>query len=224
VGEGKTYSWSATAGSGFDLVGAGSGQIDIEPCSHLLEIEVSGVCLNDVPYLTWTVTPIGFTATETTITWLDIDSSNALHSSVEDLSGTMVWPGAVVGSNGKAVDWPGWVFVDKVTKLPVPLGTDGGTWIRGADGFEDTRPETLIQFEVNPTAIVEVDYPGGEPTCAGPPDEVLDEEIENDSDSDDPDVLPFTGVDVGSMLAVAAVLLGSGWVLVRSARRLEGRD
>ncbi len=225
VAEGKTYTWAASAGSGFDLVGAASGEVDIEACSRLLDIEVSGVCLNDVPYLTWTVKPIGFTATETTITWLDIDSSNALHSSVEALSGTMVWPGAVVGSNGKAVDWPGWVFVDKATKQPVPLGTEGGTWVKGADGFENTRPETLIQFEVNPTATVEVDYPGGEPTCSGPPDEVLDEEIENDTDSnDDPDVLPFTGVDAGSMLAVAAVLLGSGWVLVRSARRLEGRD
>ncbi len=227
VPEGRTYDWSAVAGAGFTLDGAASGSIDVEDCSRSLDIQVEGVCENDVPILRWTVTPIGFTATETTITWLDIDADDPLFSSVEPLSGEMVWPGAVVGG-GKAIDWPGWVYVDKETKQPVALGTEGGTWMTGSDGYEATRPRTSIQFEVNPAAVVEVDYPGGEPTCAGPPDEVLDEEIDNDDDEsaevDDPQTLPFTGVDLEAMLAVAAVLVGSGWVLVRSARRLEGRD
>ncbi len=216
VAEGATYTWSATPGSGFALEGASEGEVDVEPCSRLLEIVVGGVCRNDVPYLTWTVTPINFSATETTITWLDIDSSNPLHSSVQPLSGEMVWPGAVVG-NGKAIDWPGWLFVDKVSKLPVPLGTEGGTWVKGPDGFEGTRPVTSIQFEVNPTAVVEVEYPGGEPTCSGPPDEVLGEEVDND----DPDTLPFTGFDSEVLLGASLLMLGSGITLIQLARRRE---
>jgi hypothetical protein len=223
VAEGKTYTWAATTTSGFVITGADEGTLEIEACSRLLEISVEGFCESDVPILRWSVTPINFVATETTISWLDIDSADPLHSSVQPLSGEMVWPGAVVG-NGKAVDWPGWLFVDKTTKQPVPLGTDGGTWVSGADGYEDTRPTTIIQFEVNPTALVEVDYPGGEPTCAGPPDEVLDEEFENDDPDDEVrglEILPFTGIDTSTLFGASIVLLGSGWVLIRSARRRE---
>ncbi len=216
VAEGATYTWSATPGSGFALEGTTEGEIDIEPCSRLLDIVVGGVCRNDVPYLTWTVTPINFSATGTTITWLDIDPSNPLHSSVEPLSGEMIWPGAIV-ADGKAVDWPGWLFVDKVSKLPVALGTEGGTWVKGPDGFEATRPMTSIRFEVNPTATVEVEYPGGERTCSAPPDEVLGEEIDND----DPDTLPFTGFDSEVLLGASLLMLGSGITLIQLARRRE---
>ncbi len=216
VDEGATYTWSATPGSGFAIEGESEGEVDIEPCTRSLQIVAEGECRNDVPYLTWTVTPINFSATETTITWLDIDPSNPLHSSVEPLSGEMIWPGAVVGG-GKAIDWPGWLFVDEDTRLPVPLGTEGGTWVAGSDGFEATRPLTSIQFEVNPTEVVEVEYPGGEPTCAGPPDEVLAEEI----DPDDPDTLPFTGFDSEVLLGASLLMLGAGITLTRLARTRE---
>ncbi|MGH8912934.1 MAG: hypothetical protein ACRDZM_00265 [Acidimicrobiia bacterium] len=218
VPEGKTYTWKATPSSGIAITGADHGTVDIPACSRALEISVSGVCEDDVPLLRWSVTPVNFTATQTTITWLDIDSGDPLYSSVQPLSGEMAWPGAVVG-NGKAVDWPGWVYVDKDTKQPVPLGTDGGTWVKGDDGYEETRPSTTLQFDVNPVVLVEVDYPGGEPTCDGPPDEVLGEVIENDGP--DLEVLPFTGIDAESLLAASLVLLGSGWILVRSTRRRE---
>ncbi|MGH8870832.1 MAG: hypothetical protein ACRDWS_02515 [Acidimicrobiia bacterium] len=220
VPEGKTYTWSAAPSSGYAMVGADGGSVLIEACSLSVSIVVAGVCENDVPILRWTVTPVGFTATETTITWLEIDPAKPLHSSVQPLSGEMVWPGAVVG-NGKAVDWPGWVYVDKVTKQPIPLGTEGGTFIQGADGYENTRPTTMVQFEVNPTAVVEVDYPGGIPTCAGP-DEVLAGVIDNDDPVDDEVVaveLPFTGIDAELLFWASVVLLGSGLFWVRYARR-----
>ena len=216
VDEGTTYTWSATPGSGFAIEGVSEGEVDIEPCSRSLQIVTEGECRNDVPYLTWSVTPINFTATETTITWLDIDLSNPLHSSVEPLSGEMIWPGAVVGGR-KAIDWPGWLYVDEDTRLPVPLGAEGGTWIAGADGFEATRPLTSIRFKVNPSAVVEVEYPGGEPTCAGPPDEVLGEQI----DPDDPDTLPFTGFDTEVLLGASLLMLGAGIILIQLALRRE---
>ena len=223
VAEGRTYSWTATAAIGYEIDGDDEGTVVIDACSLSLSISVAGVCENDVPILRWTVTPLNLSATETTITWLDIDPANPLRSSVQPLSGEMVWPGAVVG-NGKAVDWPGWVYVDKVTKQPISLGTAGGTWLQGSDGYEDTRPTTMIRFDVNPTAVVEVDYPGGEPTCAGP-DEVLGEVIDNPVVVDDEvkavEVLPFTGVDTELLLAASVVLLGSGLFMVRKARRWE---
>lgn len=74
---------------------------------------------------------------------------------------------------------------------------------------------------------VEVDYPGGVPTCSGP-DEVLGEVIDNPDVVDDEvravEALPFTRVDTELLLAASVVLLGSGLFMVREARRWEQPD
>jgi hypothetical protein len=84
----------------------------------------------------------------------------------------MLWPGAVL-DGGVVVDWPGWLFVDPDTLSEVPLGTEGGIWIPGDDGYLDLRPETSVEFSVNPSTVVVVDYPPGDPDCEGPPAEIL---------------------------------------------------
>lgn len=56
------------------------------------------------------------------------------------------------------------------------------------------------------------------------PDEVLDEEIENDDPEDEVrglEILPFTGINTWTLFGASIVLLGSGWILIRSARRRE---
>jgi hypothetical protein len=55
-------------------------------------------------------------------------------------------------------------------------------------------------------------------------DEVLDEVIENDDPDDevlDVVVLPFTGMDTGTLFGASVVLLGMGVTLVSWARRRE---
>jgi len=61
-------------------------------------------------------------------------------------------------------------------------------------------------------------------TVVACPDEVLDEGIENDDPVDevrDLEVLPFTGIDTRTLFAASVVLLGTGWILIKSARRRE---
>ena len=64
----------------------------------------------------------------------------------------------MVGSDGVAVDWPGWLLLED------------GTWVEGDDGFLWARPSVRITFEVNPTSDpVEVAYPPAQPECTDPP-------------------------------------------------------
>ena len=127
-----------------------------------IEVITEGVCLDDIaPYLKWVVNPVNFDGTEVTITWLDIDPQDPLYSSSGNpLQGMMLWPGTVVDGDLKAIDWAGWVFVD-------------GKWVPGDDGYQDTRPSASIMFSMNPDIVVLQDYPGGEPTCDGPPGKII---------------------------------------------------
>ncbi len=184
VPEGATYTWEATASDGFALSGDTSGVLDIEECTRSIEVEVGGICEEDIPVLFWQVTPVNFDADEVTITWNDINPGDELYSSVEALSGSMVWPGAVI-EDGVVVDWPGWIFVDN-------------KWEQGSDGYENTRPTASVSFTVNPTVTLDVEYPGGEPTCDGPPGEIIVEKIvQGDGDKE----LEFTFETVGFNLA-----------------------
>ncbi len=57
-------------------------------------------------------------------------------------------------------------------------------------------------------------------TVAACPDEVEGEEIVPD-EVEELVVLPFTGLSTEALLGAATVLLGTGWVLIRTARRRE---
>ncbi len=171
VPEGKIYTWSAVAGSGFTITGASSGTVDIDDCTRSILVEVSGVCENNAPILRWTVTPVNFDdVNQVTVIWNDIDPENdplGVRSTTHDgLSGQMDWPGTVRDSGGTVIDWAGWVK------------DANGVWSQADDGYQDTRPTTSITFSVNPTLTVDgVVYPGGEPECEGPPGEIIVEKI-----------------------------------------------
>lgn len=170
VPEGKTYTWSAVASSGFTITGASSGSVDIDDCTKSILVEVSGVCENNAPILRWTVTPVNFDANQVTVIWDDIDPNNDplnVRSTTHDgLTGQMDWPGTVRDSGGTVIDWAGWVK------------DANGVWSQADDGYQDTRPTTSITFSVNPTLTVDgVVYPGGEPECEGPPGEIVVEKI-----------------------------------------------
>jgi gliding motility-associated-like protein len=122
-----------------------------------LQISTTSICRNDVPYLSYTITPnfVPSTANPVNINWLNGDGTN-LNPPVEitatSLQGEILWPGAVLDTNGLAIDWPGWYL-------------QNGVWIQGADGFEKTRPSSLIRVTVNPTDSIVVNYPPSTPLC-----------------------------------------------------------
>ncbi|KQY42829.1 hypothetical protein [Cellulomonas sp. Root137] len=161
------------------------------------------VCDNDVPKLNYALEVIGSPSTTTTITFVNPSGPDVIYAD-QPLSGTVNWPGAVAGPDGRGIDWPGW------TQL------SDGSWVEG-DEFDWVRPSVQVLFQVNPEATVTVAYPPSTPTCNTDPEdsEVL---VDNPTAA----VLSATGSEVQPLLLAggALVLVGALAVaLVSIARR-----
>ncbi|WP_449404066.1 T9SS type B sorting domain-containing protein [Flavobacterium hibernum] len=119
----------------------------------VITVTATAICVNDVPYVDYVVTPVNFTPINgVTIAWAN--SSNTVITTMNDLplSGRILWPGAVVDQAGKGIDWPGWIF-------------QNNKWIQGADGFETLRPSATLTITLNPSQTITVTYPPSEPLC-----------------------------------------------------------
>ena len=117
-------------------------------------ITVNEVCLSNVPYVEYTITPVDFTTSDkATITWKKSDGSVAEQLTEQELTGMLLWPGAAVDEDGNPTDWPGWDLVN-------------GVWVQIDDGL---RPEMTLEVSLNPTNSVTVSYPPATPTCSANP-------------------------------------------------------
>ncbi|PBJ09049.1 gliding motility-associated C-terminal domain-containing protein [Flavobacterium sp. ACN6] len=126
-----------------------------------MTVTATPVCVNDVPYVDYVVTPVNFTPIDgLTISWAD-NSNNVVTTLTNlPLSGRLLWPGAVVDGTGKGIDWPGWIF-------------ENNKWIQGADGFEKFRPTANLILTLNPTETITVNYPPADPYCIARPTFVI---------------------------------------------------
>lgn len=160
------------------------------PCDLTVSI-LTPFCDNDVPKLRYAVDPVGTPNDTVTITWVNPSGASIVQSGLP-LTGTVLWPGAVVGPDGKGADWPGW------TQL------SDGSWVEG-DEFDWVRPSVTVNFAVNPEVSMAVAYPPSSPVCAtNPPgEEVLAAPVSNQ-------VLSATGSEVGPLLWAGAALLVVG--------------
>jgi len=123
----------------------------------VMTVTATSICVNDVPYLDYAVTPQNFTPINgVTIAWAD--SNNNVVTTMTDLplSGRVLWPGAVVDEQGKGIDWPGWIF-------------ENNRWIEAADGFEKLRPTANVTLSLNPSQTITVSYPPADPFCTARP-------------------------------------------------------
>ena len=125
-----------------------------EPCELQVEV-LQPFCNNDVPYLRYAVKPVGTPNTTVTITWINPNGADFVQADLP-LSGSVLWPGAEVDSDGNPVDWPGW------TQLP------DGSWVVG-DQWDWVRPSVDVKFKVNPEMTVNVAYPPSSPNCTTDP-------------------------------------------------------
>jgi LPXTG-motif cell wall-anchored protein len=157
-----------------------------------LQVEVlSPICEHDVPYLSYSVSAPGLSASTATITFVNPTGANYVVSGVP-LQGQILWPGAVVNAAGQPVDWPGW------TKQA------DGTWVPG-DEWNWARSPLTVVIEVNPSATRSVSYPEATPACVAGP--------RTPGDPGDPQTLPATG----SSTTVPLVFAGLGAAMLGGA-------
>ncbi|WP_166669321.1 Ig-like domain-containing protein, partial [Flavobacterium sp. S87F.05.LMB.W.Kidney.N] len=134
-----------------------------------MTVTANSYCSDNTPYVSYNVKADNFTPKGLlTINWIDSANNIVATQTNMPLSGNVLWPGAVVDSNNKPIDWPGWVLVN-------------GQWIEGNDGFELTRPAVTMQFTLNPTESVTVNYPAPSSGCNARP--YFGIEAENDNDN-----------------------------------------
>ncbi|TDO95638.1 gliding motility-associated C-terminal domain-containing protein [Flavobacterium sp. 245] len=123
----------------------------------VMTVTATPICVNDVPYVDYVVTPGNFTPVNgVTISWADSNNNVVTTMNNLPLSGRVLWPGAVVDQAGNGVDWPGWLF-------------QNNQWIEGADGFETLRPTATLTISVNPSQTIVVNYPPADPYCIARP-------------------------------------------------------
>ncbi|MBW1655104.1 T9SS type B sorting domain-containing protein [Flavobacterium quisquiliarum] len=122
-----------------------------------MTVTATPICVNDVPYIDYVVTPVNFTPVDNvTITWTDSSNNTITTMTNLALSGRILWPGAVIDGTGKGIDWPGWIF-------------ENNKWVQGADGFEKLRPTANLVISLNPTETITVNYPPSDPYCTSRP-------------------------------------------------------
>jgi uncharacterized repeat protein (TIGR01451 family) len=112
-------------------------------------------CINDTPYVDYTVHAVGVAAPSgVNIDWQKSSGQTAASLPAQPLSGRLLWPGAAVDAAGNPTAWPGWSF-------------QNGQWVQINDGL---RPNMTLVFSINPSASISVSYPPATPTCnANPP-------------------------------------------------------
>ncbi|MCP2029676.1 gliding motility-associated-like protein [Flavobacterium sp. HSC-32F16] len=134
-----------------------------------MTVTASSYCSDNTPYVQYKVTADNFIPKDlVTINWIDSANNIVATQTNMPLSGNVLWPGTVVDSNNKPIDWPGWVLVN-------------GQWIEGNDGFQLTRPAVTMQFSLNPTESITVNYPAPTSGCNARPHFGI--EAENDDDN-----------------------------------------
>ncbi|MEH6591841.1 MAG: hypothetical protein V7746_16390 [Halioglobus sp.] len=125
--------------------------------SASIVIDATPACQNDVPYLLYDVTAVGFTPNNlATVEFLEVGTGTVVTTYLNQplTGGKLLWPGATVDSAGNGTGWPGWIF-------------SGGVWSQVPTTL---RPDLEVRISVNPSATVLISYPPATPACnASPP-------------------------------------------------------
>lgn len=124
------------------------------PPEAALFIDSEAVCIQDVPYIRYEVTPLNFTPQNfATIEFIGSDNNVVETLTNQPLSGQLLWPGAAVDVNGVGIAWPGWEL-------------QSGVWVQVPSVV---RPQMTVRISVNPTSEVVLGYPPATPACASEP-------------------------------------------------------
>ena len=159
------------------------------------------VCQNDAPFIEYEIVPVGFESTgPATLTFFDVNGNFVETVTVDSLSGRVIYPGASIGADGNATDWPGWKF-------------ENGSWVPDASD-SILRDGLSVRVEVNPTATATVSYPPASSGCDGPND------LECAASDPGCGTLPQTGgPGVSQILLLGGAALVAGLMITAAAGR-----
>lgn len=136
-----------------------------EPIVKAISITASTKCFKDAPYLDYNVTP-NYDATGETakIEWINSEGKVVQEDNGQQLSGSILFPGAAVDIDGKGMAWPGYQKVGtKWEEIP-------------GDRYGSLREDgATIRITVSPTETVSITYPPSITGCytSPPPGTVL---------------------------------------------------
>ncbi|KAF2343050.1 Ig-like domain-containing protein, partial [Flavobacterium tistrianum] len=148
-----TYEICEKANSG----NCASASVTVTVAAPTMTIKAESYCLNNAPYVSYSVKADNFTPSGLlTINWIDSSNRVVATQTGMPLNGNVLWPGAAVDGNNMPTDWPGWILAN-------------GQWVEGNDGFESTRPAVTMQFSLNPTQSLTVNYPSAASGCNARP-------------------------------------------------------
>ena len=147
-----SFQWNGSDGTDYATVPK---NVNITIDATSISINVTEVCIGDVPWVQYTVTAQGFTpaANSVKIQWRKLDGTVVRELTGQALTGQLLWPGAAVDANGVPTAWPGWSFT-------------GGEWVQISDGL---RPQMRLYISINPETEVVVNYPPATPFCSANP-------------------------------------------------------
>ncbi|SCY90557.1 conserved repeat domain-containing protein/gliding motility-associated C-terminal domain-containing protein, partial [Flavobacterium anhuiense] len=145
-----------------------SATVTVTVVAPTMTITADSYCSNNTPYVSYHVQADNFTpAGLLTINWIDSANRVVATQTNMPLNGSVLWPGATVDGNNLPTDWPGWILAN-------------GKWTEGNDGFELTRPAVTMQFTLNPTQSIVVNYPSATSGCNAQPQFGIKAENDND--------------------------------------------
>jgi uncharacterized repeat protein (TIGR01451 family) len=139
-----------------------------------LDVDAFTECVQDAPWLDYTVDAHNLDVSGRTmqVNWLDADGDLVQTDEIDILAdgtvtGRLLFPGAAVDANGDGIAWPGW--------RPAIAG-ENPEWENLV--LDPTLPSyglrsgASVEFVINPSTTVAIDYPPATADCAETPDDL----------------------------------------------------
>jgi hypothetical protein len=196
-----TFTYTVSDGHGGSATATVSVTVPAAPGPSTLDATVTSRCLADAPFVDYAVEldgagrALGAAAPTVSAVWRDSAGRVVATWAGLAASGTLLWPGASIGPDGRGNDWPGWVRTS-------------GVWTPGSDGFELTRAGSTVALTMaGATATKAIAYPSASAACAARP-ALLAAGDSARTVPGRPVVIPTgvndTGVDAGARVTLAA--------------------
>ncbi|MES1170586.1 MAG: DUF5979 domain-containing protein, partial [Leifsonia sp.] len=133
-----------------------------------LDASLTSLCLQDAPYLDYSVDArnVDLTGKSMTVEWLDA-SETVIHTDTVTITGAglitgrLLWPGATVAADGTGTGWPGWRAAG-----PGETPTWENLLLDPTLPTYGLRSGAKVRLSINPTTTVSITYPPATPSCA----------------------------------------------------------